>query len=103
MVMNSKNLWNVGLLPRDCIIGDFRSDYGDIKHLWNVGLFYVTTQCNSPEDYLHTRRRENLKSHITLYIRNEVQFHSVIAIKQQTGPTASVVLIGTIQSHNKDT
>jgi hypothetical protein len=28
--------------------------------------FYQTTQCNNPEDsHLHTRRRENLKSHFT--------------------------------------
>jgi hypothetical protein len=37
--------------------------------------FYQTTRRNNPEDsHLHTQRRENLKSHLLLYICNRYCF-----------------------------
>jgi hypothetical protein len=39
--------------------------------------FYQTTRCNNPEDsHLHTRRRENLKSHKSFIIEYDNDFIS---------------------------
>jgi hypothetical protein len=61
----SAHLSNIGLLQTDYTAlhqGDDTDDRG--MHLWNVGLVNETTRRYMPErSHLHTRRRENLKSH----------------------------------------
>jgi len=47
-----------------CSHGDDRPDDGSSRHLWNIN-FNATTRRYIPQDSkLHTRRRENFKSHI---------------------------------------
>jgi hypothetical protein len=43
--------------------------------------FYQTARCNNPEDSnLHTRRRENLKSHVTIQQPQFVQLTVKVTI-----------------------
>jgi hypothetical protein len=37
--------------------------WGDSMHLWNVGELLLDYTVHHPKSHLHTRRRENLKSH----------------------------------------
>jgi hypothetical protein len=59
-----------------------RRDDGGSKHLWKSIYFYQTTRRNNPEDsHIHTRRRENLKSHIVYWI-NDTHLTSVVVQRQ---------------------
>jgi hypothetical protein len=47
--------------------GDFQPDDGGSKYLWNVGKLYQSTRRYNPDDsHLHTHRRENLKSDLSV-------------------------------------
>jgi hypothetical protein len=49
--------------------------------------FYQTTRRNNPgDDHLHSRRRENLKSHIFLFHLHVLIFHEVITRKAASVP-----------------
>jgi hypothetical protein len=46
------------------VVAPCRPDDEGSKHLWTSANLHQTTRRNNPEDsHLHTRRRENLKSH----------------------------------------
>jgi hypothetical protein len=64
----------------DCLLGCLMTHRPDDQAVSNSELsvdLYQTTRCNTPEDsHLHTRRRENLKSHNLMILQSRFFFTS---------------------------